>query len=540
MKRFLPLLPLALAALGGSGFYRIECRDGVHVAVGPAGADRIRGIDHVRYEGVRCEVLGYAPYGRGNAARYASRAQWETNALSRLKAWRFNLLGVGSDWTLRRRGLSHVEVIGAGHSFAWKYGSLAGNERNGGAGFPDVFMSEWPAHCRERARAVCTRSREDKWLFGYYLDNELSWWARRERTSGMFDAAMAKAPEEPAKRAVCELLRKAADNSLDVFNRQWGLSLEDWSALSALRQLSGTSESCEQVKRRFLEMTAERYFSVLTAAIREVDPNHLILGCRFMGTETADDTVWTVAGRHCDVVSVNVYPQVDVTGGRCWADRGRKVDFDRRLDDLHRLAHRPLLISEWSFAGLDTPLRCKVCAAQKFPSQVARAEAATFWMDRLETKPYVVGWEFFMWTDDPVEGYSRTWPEDANFGLVNVEDEPYREMVAAFEGRQSWCPRFSRAGYWEVPGSPRKVTCLNGDWQFSLDGFKTVRTVAVPHCIDEGELPLQASGGVNRRLPSPGELTLVPGRGVWETGQVKVGHDVSHVEADQRDFGLDK
>ena len=51
----------------------------------------------------------------------------------------------------------------------------------------------------------------------------------------MFDAAMAKAPEEPAKRAVCELLRKAADNSLDVFNRQWGLSLEDWSALSALR-----------------------------------------------------------------------------------------------------------------------------------------------------------------------------------------------------------------------------------------------------------------------------------------------------------------
>ena len=145
-----------------------------------------------------------------------------------------------------------------------------------------------------------------------------------------------------------------------------------------------------------------------------------------------------------------------------------------------------------------------------------------------------------MWTDDPVEGYSRTWPEDANFGLVNVEDEPYREMVAAFEGRQSWCPRFSRAGYWEVPGSPRKVTCLNGDWQFSLDGFKTVRTVAVPHCIDEGELPLQASGGVNRRLPSPGELTLVPGRGVWETGQVKVGHDVSHVEADQRDFGLDK
>ena len=58
---------------------------------------------------------------------------------------------------------------------------------------------------------------------------------------------------------------------------------------------------------------------------------------------------------------------------------------------------------------------------------------------------------------------------------------------------------FSRAGYWETPGSPRRVTSFNLGWEFSLDAFKTSRAVSLPHGIDEGELLPQASGCVNRQ-----------------------------------------
>ena len=58
---------------------------------------------------------------------------------------------------------------------------------------------------------------------------------------------------------------------------------------------------------------------------------------------------------------------------------------------------------------------------------------------------------------------------------------------------------FSRAGYWTVPGSPRRVTSFNLGWEFSLDGFKTCKAVSLPHGIDEGELLPQASGCVNRQ-----------------------------------------
>ena len=60
---------------------------------------------------------------------------------------------------------------------------------------------------------------------------------------------------------------------------------------------------------------------------------------------------------------------------------------------------------------------------------------------------------------------------------------------------------FSRAGYWDVPDSPRRVSSMNLGWEFSMDGFKTSKPVSLPHSIDEGEIGFCASGGVNRQQP---------------------------------------
>ena len=61
---------------------------------------------------------------------------------------------------------------------------------------------------------------------------------------------------------------------------------------------------------------------------------------------------------------------------------------------------------------------------------------------------------------------------------------------------------WSRAGYWPVEGSPRRIVSMNPGWEFSLDGFKTAKRVSLPHCIDEGEIGFEASGGVNRQQPA--------------------------------------
>ena len=61
---------------------------------------------------------------------------------------------------------------------------------------------------------------------------------------------------------------------------------------------------------------------------------------------------------------------------------------------------------------------------------------------------------------------------------------------------------FSKAGYWAAEGSPRRVETLTTGWEFSLDDFKTSKRVTLPHCIDEGEIGLEASGCVNRQQPA--------------------------------------
>jgi beta-galactosidase len=89
---------------------------------------------------------------------------------------------------------------------------------------------------------------------------------------------------------------------------------------------------------------------------------------------------------------------------------------------------------------------------------------------------------------------------------------PLRPIVrcgAALAGMGAWMvaaaaqlPAYSRAGYWQADGSPRRVESLSDGWEFSLDRFKTSRRVVLPHSIDEGELGFEASGGVNRQQPA--------------------------------------
>ncbi len=79
--------------------------------------------------------------------------------------------------------------------------------------------------------------------------------------------------------------------------------------------------------------------------------------------------------------------------------------------------------------------------------------------------------------------------------------------VAVLLVLQVWCSaanavEFSKAGYWDADGSPRRVETLTTGWEFSLDNFKTAKSVCLPHSIDEGELGFEASGGVNRQQPA--------------------------------------
>lgn len=182
----------------------------------------------------------------------------------------------------------------------------------------------------------------------------------------------------------------------------------------------------QSVKVAFLERITERYFSIATAAIRRADPNHLVLGCRFAGLQGAHEVVWKTAGRHCDVITFNCYPWVDIDSGDVMAGDGmRDVHFGDAVSERYSWSQKPFIITEWSFQALDSGLPCKHGAGQRFRTQSERMQAAGFFLRAMIASSQIVGHSYFMWVDEPYWGICRELPEDSNYGLLNEKDEPY-------------------------------------------------------------------------------------------------------------------
>ena len=403
---------------GAPGFFRVVRRAGRWWLLDPNGREFwARGTDHANWQVHWCEQLGYAPYHRNLVAKYGEdEARWARLTRRRLQSWGFNMLGVNSSPSLRHAGLGHLELLGIGQSFA------AGEhivEQVHWTGFPDVFSPRWSTHCDRLARLMCAPQRDDPWLVGYFLDNELEWFGKSWQPGGMVHDLWLLPPESPAKQAFLALLR-CRYGTVQHFNRAWGTNFPDFAALARHREpVRVSTPDSQRDSQQFVRMAAERYFQVAAAAIRRYDPHHLILGCRFAGTAPQ---IWDLAGRCCDVVSVNCYRTVDL-------ESGQVIDFAQDLARWHRESGRPLMITEWSFPALDSGLPCQHGAGQRFATQGQRAQAFAIFQELLLRTPFVVGSNYFMWADEPALGISSTFPEDSNYGLVNEQDRPYPELT---------------------------------------------------------------------------------------------------------------
>lgn len=399
-----------------TGFFHVERIGGSDWFVDPAGRGVwIAGCEHVRSKGWGSAALGYAPYGRFVETNYPSISAWAEETTGRLAAWGFTAATGEVEEELRHRSLAHApclflsDPIGHADRDRW----ITPNRNAPGSQFPNVFHPDFPRYCDEFARRHVAPHRDDPWLLGWFIDNELNWSGGSDDPAcGLFDRAMELPPEHTARKAAESLLAERAGGS----------------------QADSPSFVSRETKRRFLLLCAETYFRETTAAIRRHDPNHLVLGCRFAGPAkgVGDDDVWEIAGQYCDVVSVNWYPWADLARGVVLERRGG-APVARRLREIRERCGKPLYVSEWSFPALDTGKPCLFGAGQRFPTQEGRVAASERFARTLLAAPGVVGFSYFMWYDQPGSGGSNAaFPEDCNYGLVTEHGRLYEALTAMF------------------------------------------------------------------------------------------------------------
>ncbi len=394
-----------------TGFFRLEQigDDGRWWVIDPNGcAAIVRGMDHIRYEGHWCEAENRHPHLEFNKKLFPDKADWENNALRLMEKWGFNMLGSGCDRKLMYRGLIHTRFLSVGDGMCIKMDKeyyICPHENKPCSAFPNVFHPKFEEWCDYVARTRCAPYKNDPWLFGYFLDNELAWWGRGSQDTGLFDEVMKLDDSHSAKIALREFLKE--------------------------RGVKG--EASKKDKHAFLRLAAERYFSVSTAAIRRYDPNHLILGSRFAGLNGADPVVWEVSGRYCDIVTFNCYPWADLDRNEVRENSSPSArSIVRAFDEQFSIVKRPMLVTEWSFPALDSGLPCLRGAGQRFYTQKERVAATELFAKTMLSLPYFIGYDYFMWVDEPERGISKAFPEDTNYGLLAENGTPYPEITEMF------------------------------------------------------------------------------------------------------------
>ncbi len=424
-----------------TGFFHVEKQDDRWWVIDPQGQGfYIIATDHVSNRGMWCQALGYSPYARNIEKKYPNPEAWAENATSRLKAWGFNSLGAGCVPFTYHKGMAHTLFVSIGSIFC-SYGEAyqITFPENGKATpcsyFPNVFHPRFEEYCRARAEEFCAPNREDPWLLGYFLDNELAWWGKSRSTSyGLFEECMAKPATHSAKPAVVDWLRQRY-GTVDKLNGEWGAKLASFDQLLNETVLTGTNvEAVEAAKTAFSRFVAERYFSVAAAAIRAVDPNHMLLGCRFAGLFSPSyEPAWGPCGQYCDIVTTNVYEKVDLTTGEVYANvKGERRPLAEGFAQTYaRTGGKPLWVTEWSFPSYDSGLPCKHGAGQRVDTQAEKTFAFTAFQKLLFGLPCLAGSSYFMWVDQPALGISEWFPEDSNYGLVTEQDEPWELLTKA-------------------------------------------------------------------------------------------------------------
>ena len=322
--------------------------------------------------------------------KFGSDSNWVANTTDLLRSNGFNGLGAWSD-TERMRQAAQPLVYTRIWDFMSSYGKIRGGtyQQSGHMGYPKdcifVFDPEFENFCDHYARQL-TSTKDDPWLLGHFSDNEMPF----------------KADE--------------VINYLELPENDPGHQ----AALAWLRARHGQNATVKDVnesdKEDFLAYVADRYFRIVSSAIKKYDPNHLFLGSRFHGGELNWPQVFKATGPYVDVLAVNYY--------RTWTPSQAKLLM------WSAESGRPILITEWYVKGEDSGMPNYSGAGWIVKSQRDRGLFyQNFVMGLLESK-VCVGWHWFKYSDnDPSEPNTDPSNRDANKGIVTYRYEPYAALL---------------------------------------------------------------------------------------------------------------
>jgi hypothetical protein len=331
-----------------------------------------------------------------------SLADWVATARSRLLAWGFNSAG---GWSAPPQQLRLPAVIdlelGRNAQFHWF----------------DPFAPDMPERMTALARRLVAPYRGSPYRIGYFSDNEVGWWA-----GALFVFNSNQPASSYTKARWVDLLRRHYHDDWTSFAADFAPppGVGSWSELLAAERMTHMRPGGDgiAVVREWAGVVAEHYYKLAAQAIRAADPEALYFGDRL--PIYYDPAAVRAMTPYVEAIATNY----NVDAGDGWIAR-------YFFDGLAQLsADKPVLVTEWFFAARQNRTGNKNNGhLMTVDTQAERARGAAAATANFARVPTVLGSQWFQYYDHPKGG--RADGEDYNFGLVDIDDQPYRQLTEA-------------------------------------------------------------------------------------------------------------
>ena len=287
--------------------------------------------------------------------------------------------------------------------FVYQYGRTIGtaNSKGGSSTFAEnntmnVFDPAFVDFADEKGK-LAAAEKDNPYILGYTTDNELP------MQSNMLLSYLSLNPENPVNHY--------------SYACAW-----TW-----LKNMSGKDEPTDDdIKSEYFELFRgfvwDRYYNVVTTAMRKYDSNHMLLGTRFLTGVRNAEWVLKFAGKYLDCITINWYGT--------WQPQAESIYLIAKSADC------PFMITEFYTKAGDSGLGNTSGAGQYVETQKDRGMFYQNYTLRLLEAKNCVGWHWFQYLDnDPrnaimpdgrIRDVSST---DSNKGIVSNEHEEYTECT---------------------------------------------------------------------------------------------------------------
>jgi len=338
----------------GSSFSRVSGREYIFTEMPPS--DELNTPGRPARRGRNTSFYTWNLYRRHGSDWYQ---EWMDLTVRRMDNWGINTIGNWSDATFG--GSQRKPYVATLRGWGIETGLM---------GLPDVYAPGYLAMVDSAAARQCAARNDDPYLLGYFLGNEMPWPGRESELVNLI------------------------------------LSGEETPMQDALKKYLSAGDTPER-RKAFIYDAFSRFISIVNAAIRKHDPNHLNLGLRY-GGNPPDDII--KASLDFDVFSLNIYG----------------YDTDAKLKRVSDLTGLPIIIGEFHFG---TPGRGLAPGLAQTRNQEERGAAYKYYVENAAAHPALIGTHWFQWMDQPPTG--RNDGENYNIGFLDVTDRPYPELVDA-------------------------------------------------------------------------------------------------------------